>query len=130
LLQGIRNIHKEWKPTRILIENEKYGEAAVSMLQGELPISTTATGGKDKVTRAAPLLNMMERGEVFLPKYDAGWKQPLEAEWLSWQGLDEETCDQVDMASYAAIEVTQGGSGTVAVDHAFWEPQGIPGVRF
>jgi phage terminase large subunit-like protein len=130
LLQGIRNIHKEWKPTRILIENEKYGEAAVSMLQGELPISTTATGGKDKVTRAAPLLNMMERGEVFLPKYDAGWKQPLEAEWLSWQGLDEETCDQVDMASYAAIEVTAGGSGTVAVDHAFWEPQGIPGVRF
>lgn len=112
LLTEIRNVHSEWRPGRILIENEKYGQAACDSLRRELPIYTTSTGGKDKVTRATKLLQMLERGQVFLPKYDTGWKHALEAEWFSWQGLEEETCDQVDAASYAAIEIG-AGSGRV-----------------
>lgn len=120
LLSEIRDIYSTWRPSRILIENEKYGQAACDSLKRELPIYTTATGGKDKATRAAKLLVMMERGEVFLPRYDTGWKHALEAEWFSWQGLDEETCDQVDAAAYAAIEV---GGGTSRVVKLMTDPR-------
>ena len=65
------------------------------------PLRTIATGGRDKVTRAAPLIAKLERGEVFLPKYNNSWRTDLESEWLSWTGTNDETTDQIDAAAYA-----------------------------
>ncbi len=103
----IKDTHRRWRPARLLIENEKLGQAAVDVLRRELPIRVIATGGRDKVTRAAPLIAKLERGEVFLPRYNNSWLSDLEAEWLSWTGLDDETTDQVDAAAYAVTVAQQ-----------------------
>jgi phage terminase large subunit-like protein len=122
LAAGVRAVHREWRPASIKVEDKHFGPALWDLLRGEMPITTISTGGKDKVTRAAPLLNMLERGEgPYLPKYDdGGWRAAYEAELLSWQGLEDETSDQIDVSSYAAMEVQGGSSQTLKVDHAFW----------
>jgi phage terminase large subunit-like protein len=119
LLAGIRELNTEWRPSSIRIENEKLGEACVAMLMDSLPISTIATGGKDKVTRATKLLNMLEKGQVFLPNIADEWRTTLESEWLSWRGLDTDVADQVDMASYAAIIANNTAGGACSVDFDF-----------
>lgn len=117
LLNGIVATFNDWRPTQVLVENKHFGPALYSQLKGKMSIQTIEPGQKDKVTRAAPLLNMLERGDVYLPKFNSGWRQALEAEWLSWQGLDDETNDQVDMAAYAGIHVDgNNGGGPVKMD--------------
>lgn len=116
LLRGVRTLKERWNPSMIHIENEKLGEATVSMLRGEMPIRTIATGGKDKVTRAAAFLNMLSKGQVFLPSGLCEWRNALEAEWLSWRGLDTDVADQVDIGSYAGILAKSRESSTVALD--------------
>ena len=74
-----------------------------------------------KVERATPLLNKLERGEVFLPRYNNQWLADLEAEWLAWSGLDNETSDQIDAAAYAATHIPAAAAswgGTFKVDTA------------
>lgn len=108
LCKLLTEMHKAWRPQRMLIENEKLGRAACDVLRRSLPIECIATGGRDKVTRAAPLIAKLERGEVFLPRTSAAWLADLEAEWLAWSGLEEETCDQIDAAAYAAQFADRG----------------------
>jgi len=110
LCDGLRQIYEEWEPARMRIENEKLGEAAVDVLGADLPIDTVPTGGKDKITRATPLVLMMERGEVALP-LDAPWLEVYEQELFSWTGHPDEVGDQVDMSAYAAIEASGRGVG-------------------
>jgi phage terminase large subunit-like protein len=98
----IRQAHKSWKPERIWIEDEKLGHAAKLALP-ELRIELVPTLGRDKALRAAPLANKMERGEVFLPKYNAAWRYEFEAELLAWTGRRRQRSDQIDAAAYAAI---------------------------
>jgi len=120
LLAGVLQTYNDWKPTQVIVENKHFGPALYSQLKGKMSITTIEPGQKDKVTRAAPLLNMLERGEVYLPKYNTGWRQALEAEWLSWQGLDDETNDQVDMSAYAAIHVGgNNGGGPIKIEFPF-----------
>ena len=52
----LRETHRQWRPARLLIENEKLGQAAYDTLHDEMPIETIPTGGRDKAARAAPLL--------------------------------------------------------------------------
>lgn len=92
------------------------GPHLFDLLSGKLPIGLMSTENKDKVTRAAPLLNMLEQGQVYLPREENSWKPVLESEWLSWQGLEEETNDQVDMSAYAAIECGGFMQGTITMD--------------
>jgi predicted phage terminase large subunit-like protein len=101
LCRAIQQMHREWQPSEMLIENEKLGQAAVDMLGRQLPLRAVATGGRDKVTRAAGLITRMERGEVFLPRHESSWRCEFEAELLAWTGLPEETSDQIDAAAYA-----------------------------
>jgi len=54
---------------------------------------------------------MLEKGQVFLPRYNNQWLPELESEWLTWTGLDDETSDQVDAAAYAARHAA-GASGS------------------
>lgn len=120
LKAGIVKTYNDWLPRQVIVENKHFGPALHSDLQGKMSIRTIEPGQKDKVTRAAPLLNMLERGDVYLPQFDAGWRQPLEAEWLSWQGLDDETNDQCDMAAYAAMHAcVAGGGGPIKVEWPF-----------
>lgn len=106
----LREAHRDWRCGALLIENEKLGQAAVDMLRGELPLRTIPTRGRDKVTRAAPLVAKLERGEIFLPQLNNNWLSELEAEWLSWTGLDDETTDQIDAAAYAVIAASNSRS--------------------
>ena len=70
LCEALRNVHRHWQPQRMLIEQAKLGQAACDVLGKEIPIECISTGGRDKVTRAAPLIHKLERGEVFLPKFE------------------------------------------------------------
>ena len=103
-----------------LIEEERLGRAAYDVLHEEILIECISTGGRDKVTRAAPLINKLQRGEVFLPKYNNEWLADLTAEWLAWTGLDEQTSDQIDAAAYAAMEGASRGNGVVKIEPVFW----------
>jgi hypothetical protein len=109
LLELVRRVAREWRPERIHIENEKFGAAVADSLRGELPIELVHTEGRDKATRAAKLLNKLERGEVFLPKYETSWRPALEAEWFAWTGRDDQSTDQIDAAAYAAILADRAG---------------------
>lgn len=120
LCRSLRDMHRRWRPQRILIENEKLGRAACDVLRRELPIECIATGGRDKVTRAAPLIARLERGEIFLPRYENQWRSELEAEWLGWTGLDNETTDQIDAAAYAVMFAErQRPAGVVRIARLF-----------
>lgn len=104
LCRAVVEHHAEWKPSLVLVENEKLGEAIRELLADKIPIQTTKTGGHDKVARAATLITKLERGEILLPIDSAPWKAALEGEWFTWTGRPEETSDQIDTAAYAAIE--------------------------
>lgn len=109
LLAGIKKVNAEWRPQHIRIEDKHFGPGVYDLLKDEMPITPIAAGSKDKLERATDFLNMLERGDVFLPKYDNDWRTVLEAEWLSWQGHPDETADQIDVASYAAIDSKSSG---------------------
>ncbi len=117
MCDALRELQREWRASSIKVEDQTMGPDLWDVLRGELPIELVTTGGKDKVTRATRLLNMLSRGEVFLPSPAPEWRPKLEAEWLSWQGLEEETNDQVDVAAYAAMECDSlPGAVLLAVD--------------
>ena len=104
LLAAIRHIHDEWKPAAIYVEKERLGTAICSMLASEgLPITAIPPEGKEKATRARPLINKYGRGEVLLPRHELTWRLEFETELLSWTGAKREPCDQIDAAAYAAI---------------------------
>jgi phage terminase large subunit-like protein len=115
IMSTLEQLHDQWQPEQIWIENEKLGFAAVDQLQARLPIAVVATGGKDKAVRAGRLLVKLERGEVFLPQYENSWRHELETEFLSWTGDGRELTDQIDAAAYAAILADQGGPGILTV---------------
>jgi predicted phage terminase large subunit-like protein len=106
--QAIANVFHIWKPTRIRVEDQTMGPSLQNLLMGKMPIDLIATEGKDKVTRAATLMNMMEAGQVYLPQGENSWRPAWESEVLSWQGVEEQTNDQIDMSAYAAIEACGG----------------------
>lgn len=103
LCQAIRDVHARWRPAKIWIEGEKLGTAVWDQLKVDLPIECLPTKGKDKKTRAGPLMMKMERGEVFWPQLNTTWRLSLEGEFLAWTGEPHETADQIDAAAYAAI---------------------------
>jgi phage terminase large subunit-like protein len=113
LVKVIREIHRTWRPERLWIENEKLGDAAVDILHPELPIETVKTSGRDKVTRAAPLILKFEQGEILLPQLNNTWRLDFEAELLSWTGRDDQPSDQIDAAAYAAIIGQQNSGGVI-----------------
>lgn len=109
--QALVALNDQWKPREIKVENATMGPHLVSLLGGKIPISVIpikaipGDRGTDKVTRANPLLNMMEKGQVYLPLVNNDWRRTLETEWLGWQGIDGETNDQIDTAAYAALHI-------------------------
>jgi phage terminase large subunit-like protein len=118
LKSGVRHTLNQWKPSRVLIENAHHGpplkdelKAFTTELISTYPGRNSESGRPGKVERATDLLNKLEKGQVFLPKFNNSWLSELEAEWLSWTGLDDETSDQIDAAAYAARHADKGGCG-------------------
>jgi len=113
LKSAVRHTLTQWRPSRVLIENAHHGPPLASELHGfstqlvsPAPSSLRGEEGKPgKLERATELINKLEKGEVFLPRYNNQWLPELEYEWLTWTGLDDETSDQVDAAAYAARHV-------------------------
>jgi predicted phage terminase large subunit-like protein len=117
LVSIVRAVHARWAPQRIWIEDEKLGNAAVSILAREgLPIEVIRTQGRDKVARASDLILNMERGEIFLPKFDNRWRPAFEAELLAWSGHPDQPSDQIDAAAYAAILASQHNPGPIRIE--------------
>lgn len=115
--KNLMRINDEWRPHTFRVEDKTMGPDLCDMLRGKLNISTIGTGTEGKMERNFPFQNMMSRGEVYLPKYEnSGWKSTYEAELLSWQGLEGETNDQIDMSSYAAIEIGSYTGTTIPLD--------------
>ncbi|MEX2175759.1 MAG: hypothetical protein WD872_15450 [Pirellulaceae bacterium] len=112
----LRKLNDEWEPERIWIENEKLGQASVDVLQTEMPIECIRTRGRDKSARASRLIDKLQRGEIYLPKYDTAWRPAFEAELLSWTGRDDQPADQIDAAAYAAIVSHEQGPGILVVE--------------
>ena len=119
LCKMLRQLCEKWKPEKVCIENEKLGFAAVSVLKEDFPIETIATEGKEKVCRAAHLINRFEKGQVFLPKFENSWRPEFEAELLSWTGLKEQQSDQIDAAAYAAIHAQHTTPDVITITSLF-----------
>lgn len=102
----------------VFVEDAHWGRPLASELRHQgYQVTLVSPGGKSKLQRSVPLQNKLKDGEVFLPLGNQSWRQPLEAEWLSWQGLPDEPADQIDTASYAADRLpksTQAWGGQVA----------------
>jgi phage terminase large subunit-like protein len=122
LKSGVRHTLNQWKPSRVLIENAHHGpplkdelKAFTTELISTYPGRNSESGRPGKVERATDLLNKLEKGQVFLPKFNNSWLSELEAEWLSWTGLDDETSDQIDAAAYAARHAAKNASASWGV---------------
>lgn len=104
------------------IENAHLGPALEAVLRRKginvrsLPTVTKAmtgdSGRPGKVERSTPLQNRLEAGKLFLPAHETTWRPVLEGEWLGWTGLEEETADQIDVASYAC-DLVESDTGTI-----------------
>lgn len=103
LCRILERLQRQWEPAQMWIENEKLGQAAVDVLKDRLRLRTIATQSRDKVARAAALIDKLQRGEIFFPQHDLQWRPQLEAELLAWTGDPQEAADQIDAAAYAAI---------------------------
>lgn len=102
---AIRDIRARFAPRDIYVEQERLGMALCDQMKREEGILLTPvpTAGKDKLTRAGPLICKFSQGEILLPRYELSWRAVLEAELLAWTGDPREPCDQIDAAAYAAI---------------------------
>lgn len=103
---------KSNKTHRVIVEVKHWGEPLVEELQ-KLGFSVeTVEPVKDKVTRAAPLMTMMEDGRFYVPASGSiganvtRWLGELEAEFMSWTGGKDELDDQIDVCAYAADRVS------------------------
>ena len=98
----VHGIWRGWKAAKIFVEGERLGRAVYETLKKQkLPIECVPTGNKGKVERATPLMEKLERGEIFLPE-ERRWRRKFEDELLSWTGDKSEPADQIDAAAYAA----------------------------
>lgn len=118
LCRLVQDVYAQWRPERMWIEEEKLGRAVCDVFDKELPIDGLRTLQKDKATRAGPLTLKLERGEIFLPKYETSWRPGFEAELLAWTGDERQVADQIDAAAYAAIVAERQRVGTIRIGKA------------
>ncbi len=136
LKSAVRHTLGQWDPSRVLIENAHHGPPLSAELKGfstelvsPVPSGVRGEEGKPgKLERATTLLTKLEKGEVFLPRYNNQWLPELEAEWLAWTGLDDETSDQIDAAAYAARHAT--GPTTIHWDGPIYVPWRRPTLNW
>jgi len=82
----------------------------ILLLKG-LPMRGMKPRSIDKIARSVDAQNRMKEGKLWLPPIGARWLVEYEDEIFSWTGDPEETDDQVDVTSYAAMYVTENAVG-------------------
>lgn len=111
----IRQMLDKWDCLFVGMEFSVLSTHLVQMLRSEgFNIRPFPHKGQDKIARSVKASNLMESGKVFLPEISSDWKQDFEDEIFVWQGLKEETDDQVDIFSYAAIHAHSKKSSSTA----------------
>jgi len=114
LCEKLIELSDTWQLPTLYIENAHHGRAVESLLRDQLPIQFVSpsigisrSGLPGKVERSAALQNMLAAGQVFLPKGNNHWLLPYEQELLAWTGHADDTADQIDASSYAAMLVRE-----------------------
>jgi len=101
----------------VYIEKAHFGDAVHNVLEKDMSVRSELLSkmrypkGFDKtdpakVKRATALLNRFERGGIYFPE-SAPWLQAYESELMTWTGDPEEESDQIDVSSYAAMQVEE-----------------------
>ena len=99
----ITRLHEEWAPEYVGVENVAAGSTLIQHLRNEgLPIKALKAD-RDKVARASTAATILEGGKVWWPKR-ARWLGEWEAELLVFDKGRHD--DQVDVFSYAALQIT------------------------
>lgn len=113
VVDAIRNVYHRDKPQAIWVEVDGIGRPYYQQLVSErLPAYALESGGKDKLTRAAPVTLEAREGRVWLPSY-APWLDVCESELWAWQGTSGEQTDQIDTLAYAGLLKVNGRLGGV-----------------
>jgi len=120
----VPEVMKAWQCGLAKIENAHVGqpladELRAAELQAELigPVlpgmADGYRGAKLERAIASGLLTRLESGGLLIPDesitISRDWRPAFSLELTSWTGDPDETCDQIDMASYAAFECKQSG---------------------
>lgn len=99
--------YRLWRPSKIIIEASGLGKGVFqSALRAGLPAQSVHPHG-DKLVRATDAMVRMEQGRVWLPEHPGpAWLEPLESELFTWTGDPMMTDDQIDVLSYAALDIS------------------------
>ncbi len=128
LRANVEAVADSWRPAWIGIEDEKTGRALLQTLRHRYNTRPLATEGKDKLTRAAQFLNMLEQGQVFFPDHSVpgtGWMAAMKDECLLWTGHPDETSDQIDCLAYACRERQRQEPLTIELAVPIYGPGGF-----
>lgn len=97
-----------------------------------------AKGVSGKLERSHGLQTLFEKGKVYFPLDDrqSEWFRAYTGELLAWEGHEDETADQIDVSSMAAIKFLKGGIVSAnryeseVVGSGAHRPQPSPGLRW
>lgn len=124
LVRNARDFLSEWRPRDTNIENAQTGPALAEELRkanagGNIRLvgptiagmADTNEGAKLDRAIASGLLKRLESGRLSIPcdSQAPQWLPPYIGELTAWSGAPEETCDQIDMSSYAAHRCKHAG---------------------
>lgn len=97
LKAAVVSIAKQWKASRVLIEDAAAGTALVQELRPRIPAIAIKPEG-DKVSRMAVVSTRFETGQVFFPER-APWLADLESELFAFPGArHDDQCDSISQA--------------------------------
>lgn len=109
----VRRNYLKWRDFGLMfvgVEEKQYGQNILEGLRGEVPMKPLYAD-RDKVSRSLLVSARYETGMVFHPVpdsiYQKTWLETFEAELVAFPNGEHD--DQVDVTSYAGIQVFAGG---------------------
>jgi predicted phage terminase large subunit-like protein len=124
--KAVEAIAEEWHTTAIYVESAGQQELFIAQLKTTLPMVQSWPPKRARHVRQAAkdvkanyATALCEAGSVYFPK-DAGWLYEWERELLTFTGARNDTDDQVDTFSMAAILISEGHIGRPRQSLAGW----------
>jgi predicted phage terminase large subunit-like protein len=113
ILTILREVYKQWRPQKIIMEGSGLGRGAYQMAQKYgLPVQPIFPH-TDKLVRATDAMIRMEQGRIWFPEPPGDhWLEKLEAEVFTWTAHPQETDDQIDALAYGAMDVSWEAAAT------------------
>jgi predicted phage terminase large subunit-like protein len=107
ILPEMRDVYRQWRPQKFRIEAAGLGKGVFQLAQKYgLPVEPIHPH-HDKIVRSTDAQVRMEQGRIWFPQPPGpSWLEKWEAEFLTWTGHPQETDDQIDVLSYAAMDVS------------------------